>query len=198
MTFFLRAIGTTLGCLWGWAAWETRGGNQIVCAAMICIGLIPATYVQLGTKYPKAGMVGIVSMCVVALTTELETVPGRSHMSKLPPNLGLRHLGTATEIFLKRWIAFTIGGVVALLVELVLFPVKASARLIESLTTALRQVNEMESCVAAGIEQGPKFDVFNADVLSRFDRASEKANGALGAAETFRKKTAFPPGLGYG
>ena len=77
MTFFLRAIGTTLGCLWGWAAWESRRGNPIVCSAMICIGLIPATYVQLGTKYPKAGQVSIMSMCVVALTTELEAVPGR-------------------------------------------------------------------------------------------------------------------------
>lgn len=43
---------------------------------MICIGLFPAAYVQLGTKYPKAGMVGIVSMCVVALSTELQIVPG--------------------------------------------------------------------------------------------------------------------------
>lgn len=84
MAFFLRAIGTTLGCLWGWAAWESGRGNQIVCAVMICIGLIPATYVQLGTEYKKAGMVGIVSMCVVALATELETVPGISHMGKMP------------------------------------------------------------------------------------------------------------------
>lgn len=76
MTFVLRGIGTTLGCLWGWAAWEIHGGNRVVCAATICVGLIPATYVQLGTKYPKAGMVSIVSMCVVALATELETVPG--------------------------------------------------------------------------------------------------------------------------
>lgn len=75
-TFILRGIGTTLGCLWGWAAYEARNGNRIVCAAMMCIGLFPAAYVQLGTKYPKAGMVGIVSMCVVALSTELQTVPG--------------------------------------------------------------------------------------------------------------------------
>lgn len=75
-TFILRAIGTTLGSLWGWAAYEARNGDKIVCTIMICIGLFPAVYVQLGTKYPKAGMVGIVSMCVVALSTELRTVPG--------------------------------------------------------------------------------------------------------------------------
>ena len=76
MTFVLRAFGTTLGCLWGWAAVEARGGEPVVCAAMIFIGIIPCTYVQLGSKYPKAGMVGTVSICIVALASELDTVPG--------------------------------------------------------------------------------------------------------------------------
>lgn len=48
-----------------------------MCAAMICIGLVPAVYVQLGTKYQKAGQVSIISMCVVALSTEVESVPGK-------------------------------------------------------------------------------------------------------------------------
>ncbi len=76
MMFILRGIGTTLGCLWGWAALEARNGNRVVVAAMVCVGLIPSTYVQLGSKYPKAGMVCIVSICVVSLSTELQTVPG--------------------------------------------------------------------------------------------------------------------------
>lgn len=76
--FIVRGIGTTLGCLWGWAAWEALDGQGVVCAVMLCIGIIPSTYVQLGTKYPKAGMVSIISMCVVALSTELGTVPGKS------------------------------------------------------------------------------------------------------------------------
>lgn len=77
MTFVLRAIGTTLGCLWGYIAVEARGGNRIVCAVIILFGLFPCAYVQLGTKYPKAGMVAIVSICVVALSFELQTVPGK-------------------------------------------------------------------------------------------------------------------------
>lgn len=48
-----------------------------MCAAMICIGLVPAVYVQIGTKYQKAGQVSMVSMCVVALATEVESVPGK-------------------------------------------------------------------------------------------------------------------------
>lgn len=167
-TFVLRGVGTTIGCIWGWAAVEARGGNPIVCAAMIFVALFPCAYVQLGTKYPKAGMVAIVSICVVALSTELGTVPG-----------------TPTEDFLKRWIAFMIGGTVALIVELVLLPVKARTRLVESLATALEYINEMEKCIAAGIEQGVKIDVFLAANIVRFENANGKANTALGAAETF-------------
>lgn len=166
--FILRAIGTTLGCLWGWAAYEARDGNRIVCAAMICIGVIPSAYVQLGTKYPKAGMVVIVSMCIVALATELETVPG-----------------TATENFLKRYIAFMIGGLVALLTQVVILPVKARTRMMEALVGALQQLIEMEKCIAFGIEQGVKFDGFDPATYEYFDEANGKANGALLAAETF-------------
>ena len=166
--FILRGIGTTLGCLWGWAAVEARGGNQIVCAVMICVGIIPCAYVQLGSQYPKAGIVGIVSICVVSLASELQTVPG-----------------TPTEDFLKRWIAFMIGGVVAILVEMVLLPVKARTRLVESLTAALQQINDMEKCLASGIEEGSKFDAFSVETYERFEQASTKANTALTAAETF-------------
>lgn len=166
--FVLRGIGTTLGCLWGWAAVEARGGNRIACAILVCIGIIPCAYVQLGSKYPKAGMVGIVSICVVSLASELETVPG-----------------TPTENFLKRWIAFMIGGAVALVVEMVLLPVKARTRMVESLAAALRQINEMEKCLASSIEPGSTFNAFSVETCERFDKASGKADVALTAAETF-------------
>ncbi|KAL8629599.1 hypothetical protein Q9189_004667 [Teloschistes chrysophthalmus] len=153
MTFFLRGIATTLGCLWGWAALEARNGNRIVVAVMVFMGLIPSTYVQLGTAYPKAGM----------------TVPGSS-----------------TDNFLKRWLAFFIGGVVALIVEVVFLPVKARTRLVESLEAAMRQIGEMETCVAGGIEEGINLDIYDPRALERFEHASGKANCALTAAETFR------------
>ncbi|KAL8668665.1 MAG: hypothetical protein Q9168_006719 [Polycauliona sp. 1 TL-2023] len=168
MMFILRGIGTTLGCLWGWAALEARDGNRVVIAAMICLGLIPSTYVQLGSKYPKAGMVCIVTMCVLALTVERQPVPG-----------------AATDVFLRRWLAFVIGGTVALVTETGFLPVKARTRLVQSLTTAIRQISEMEACIAAGIEEGVNLDVYNPKALGRFERASEKAKIALAAAETF-------------
>ena len=93
--------------------------------------------------------------------------------------------GTATDNFLKRWIAFMIGGVIAIAVEVILLPVKARTRMVESLADALHHVNEMENCIAAGIEEGKNFDLYNTDRVLRFENARRMANGALGAAETF-------------
>ena len=76
LQFLTRLVGVTLGCLWGWASVEARRGNPIVCAAMVFVGQFPFVYVQIATKYPKGGAVGIVSITVVALASELDTVPG--------------------------------------------------------------------------------------------------------------------------
>ncbi|KAL8876520.1 MAG: hypothetical protein Q9198_005305 [Flavoplaca austrocitrina] len=176
MVFILRGIGTTLGCLWGWAALEARNGNRIVIAAMVCIGLIPSTYVQLGSKYPKAGMVSIVSICVLALSVVLQTVPGAYPFAwSVSP----------IETFLRRWSAFLIGGTVALVVEIGFLPVKARTMLVESLTAAIRRISEMETCVSAGTEEGVNVDVYSPKVLEQFERTSGKANAALAAAGLF-------------
>ena len=94
-------------------------------------------------------------------------------------------LGAPTHDFLKRWIAFMIGGTTALIVELVLYPVKARTHLVESLAAALEHINEMERYIAAGIEKGAKIDVYAATNVARFETANAKANTALSAAETF-------------
>ena len=80
-----------------------------------------------------------------------------------------------------------IGGVVALIVEMVLLPVKARTRLVESIAAVLRQISEMENVIATGIEEGLNLEAFAIRKIARFEHASEKAKGALSAAETFRK-----------
>lgn len=165
-TFVLRGFGTTFGCLWGWAAFEAGNGNRIVCAAMICIGTIPASYVIVGSRFVKAGIVTIVSITVVAMATELETVPG-----------------SATENFLKRFIAFMIGAAVALIFGVVLLPVKARTRMVEALASTLGQIIELENCIAFGIESPLSINILPPSTIQRFDRASVKAKAALTAAE---------------
>lgn len=179
MTFMLRGVGTTIGCVWGYAAYQVGQGNKVVAVIIIVIGIIPSTYIQLGSKYIKAGMVTIISMSIVVLATEDHTVPG-----------------SATENFLKRLIAFFIGGVVALIVEVALFPVKARDRLVESLACSIRQITEMEACLAYGIEtEINNVNVRSPAVISRFSIAKGKAEAALTAAETFLPFCANEPRL---
>ena len=83
-----------------------------------------------------------------------------------------------------------IGGVVALIVEVVFLPVKARTRMVESVAATLKQISEMEGCIAFGIEQGNHLNGFPPEVSLRFERASSKAKTALSAAETFRKPSA--------
>lgn len=80
-----------------------------------------------------------------------------------------------------------IGGIVALIVEMVLLPVKARTRLVESIAAALRQISEMENAIAAGIEEGVNLTGFGPDRVARCEHASGKVNRALDAAEVFRK-----------
>ncbi|RDL33819.1 Uncharacterized protein BP5553_08187 [Venustampulla echinocandica] len=168
VTFSLRAVGTTVGCVWGFIAYQTHNGNRVVCVVMLVIGIVPSTYIQLGSKYFKAGMVSVVSMCVVALATEDITVPG-----------------TATDNFLKRMIAFLIGGTMALVIQFAIFPVRARDKMIESLTSSISKIMEMEACLAYGIELDMNLDARSDSIAERFRRAKGKAQGALTAVEIF-------------
>jgi hypothetical protein len=165
-TFVLRAVGTTAGCLWGWATFGAGNGNRYVCAVMIGVGTIPAAYVLICTKYVKAGIVTIVSITVVALATEIDTVGG-----------------SATENFLKRYIAFTIGAIISLFVAVAFYPVKASTRMVEALVRSLHNVAEMENCVAFGIEHPKAKHILTQATIKRFDRATDKAKAAVQTAE---------------
>lgn len=117
-------------------------------------------------------------MCVVALATVSEVVPG-----------------SATENFLKRYLAFLIGGTVALLVEVILYPVKARTRLVESLAAAIRMIEQMETCLAYGVETETNIDLSSPVVRQRFEEARSKAEGSLTAAETFLPFCANEPRL---
>ncbi|KAI9892053.1 MAG: hypothetical protein M1814_001758 [Vezdaea aestivalis] len=178
MAFALRAVGMTIGCAWGYFAYAARKGDPYVASVIACIGIIPFTYVRLATKYINVGQVSIVSLSVVLLATKLATIPG-----------------TATEIFFKRTIAFLIGSVAGLIMEVVFIPVKARTRMIESIATAIDNVSNMEVCVANGIDDINNFDAQYTKILPRYGKAVEKAKLALAAAETFHPVTTLEPRL---
>ncbi|KAI5821204.1 hypothetical protein BZA77DRAFT_238452 [Pyronema omphalodes] len=175
--FFLRTAGTVVGSAWGYAAYQSRNGNEFTIAAMLLVGTIPNYYVQLGTKYQKAGMVCTISMCVVALSTHLQTVPG-----------------TSEENFYKRVVTMLIGGAIATLVQLVLFPVKARVHLKDYLASAIVQINKMESCMASGVDDTRNITASPA-LFKRFAIAQKKATACLSTAEAFLVFTKQEPRL---
>lgn len=175
--YILRTVGTVIGSLWGYAAFTARNGNEYVIAVMIMLGTIPSFYVQLGTQYTKAGMVCTISMCVVSLSTHLVTIPG-----------------TAQDNFVKRVTTMLIGGALATVVQLILFPVRARDRLKDSLASAIVQINRMETYIALGVDETRNINTSPA-LYKRFSKAAKKAGVALSSAEAFLDTTKREPRL---
>lgn len=93
--------------------------------------------------------------------------------------------GTAYENFYKRLAAFLVGSVVAILVEVFIYPVRARDRLVESLSASVRQVQNMHSAMSVGIDEPERPNFRSYKLHSRFRRARDKAQASLTAAETF-------------
>lgn len=92
---------------------------------------------------------------------------------------------TASEIFYKRLVAFLVGGLVAMLVEALIKPVRARDRLVDSLSASVRQVQKMQAAVAVGIDNPERPNFRSVKLFNRFTHSRDKAQGALAAAETF-------------
>ncbi|KAI0913234.1 hypothetical protein F4823DRAFT_578588 [Ustulina deusta] len=166
--FFLRAFGTTFGCSIGIIAWELGQGNRVVSVIVLAIGLIPASYVQLATPYVKAGTISMISMSVVGLAT-----------------VNPVNNDAPWQTYVKRLACFLVGGTVALLVEMIVFPVRARDRLVESLVSSISQISIMESSVAVGVYSPNAIDIMPRALNENFKRAKKNAEQALGAAQAF-------------
>ncbi|GAP84897.1 putative malate aliminium toerance [Rosellinia necatrix] len=166
--FFLRALGTVFGCSVGLLAWEAGQGNRVVLVVVLAIGLLPASYVQLATQYVKAGTISMISLSVVGLATVVRV-----------------NDDAPWQTYVKRLVCFLVGGVVALTVEMVLYPVRARDRLVESLVTSISQISVMESSVAVGVESPSAVDTKLQALNADFKGAKDKAEQALGAARAF-------------
>lgn len=164
--FAIRLVGVIFGCVMGLLSYEIGRGNRVAMVVVLVCGIVPSLYIQLGTKYVKAGMIAGTTMCVVALAA-------------------MNQSGTAVENFYKRLVAFLMGSCVAILVEVLILPVRARDRLVESLCCAVRQVQEMQSALSVGADSCQKPNFRSHKLHHRFRHACGKAQGALAAAETF-------------
>jgi hypothetical protein len=94
--------------------------------------------------------------------------------------------GPAWDNFVKRLVNFLVGGTVALIVEVVLYPVRARDRLVESLSSSIGHIARMQGIIATGSESPFKVTELRSKRLNaRFASANQKAQNSLSAAETF-------------
>jgi long-subunit fatty acid transport protein len=87
-----------------------------------------------------------------------------------------------------------LGGVVATLVQLIVFPVKARVHLKESLASAIVQLTRMESYIALGIDEKRNICT-SPSLLKKFRTAQKKASASLADAEAFIGFTKQEPRL---
>ncbi|KAM0328188.1 hypothetical protein ACHAQA_005595 [Verticillium albo-atrum] len=164
--FLLRLIGVIFGCVVGYVACVAGNGHHALLVLILVIGIVPSVYVQLGTKYVKTGMVAISSMTAVALTTVNQNT--------------VSHVNLYTRL-----VTFFIGCSVGLLVELILYPARARDRMVESLSTSIKQMTSMQTAIAVGVDNPGNLHLQSDKVQQRFERSRDKAQSALSAAETF-------------
>ncbi|OAA61491.1 hypothetical protein ISF_05570 [Cordyceps fumosorosea ARSEF 2679] len=174
--FFVRLFGVVFGGVIGYLSYEIARGNRAGVVAVVLLGIVPSIYIQIATKYVKAGMISIISMAVVALSAVNTSAPGY-------------------EVFYKRLVAFVIGGVVAVLVEIFIFPVRARDRLVDSLSAAVLHVQNMNAVIAVGIDHPERPNFRSRKLYARFKRARDKAQGCLTAAESYLPSCLTEPRL---
>jgi hypothetical protein len=74
---------------------------------------------------------------------------------------------------------------VAVVVEVLVFPVRARDRLLDSLSLSIKQVQDMQAAMAVGLDSPAKPDFRDPGIAKRFNYAKGQAQAALAAADTF-------------
>ncbi|CAI4210710.1 unnamed protein product [Parascedosporium putredinis] len=165
IVFFMRLGGVIVGCTTGYIAY--LAGHHILVLAIIVqmLVIIPSAYIQLETKYVKAGIVCITSSAVVTCAS-------------------FSNSKSAVAIYYTRLASFLIGGTVAILVEVCLYPVRARDRLIQSLSSAIQEILRVQGAVSIGIDD-PDLGHHSARAQAVFTSSRNRTRAALAAAETF-------------
>lgn len=177
--FMLRSIGVVFGCSWGYASYaagwsDTRG--YIVITVMIAIGLVVQFYFIITSPQVLAGMVAVISSTVVVLSTIRPTTPD-----------------TILQIFAKRTIAMFLGGAVATLVQISLYPVRARDQLAKQIVLAIHYCEDIDGFISLGLNGNiPSFEQ-REEAYQKLNRSWARAKAALELAENYRGLTRQEP-----
>ena len=179
--FFLRAVGVALGALWGLVSYYSgqNQSNPYLETVITLFGSVPGFYFLLGTPYVKAAIIHIISIYIVILAAVLpSTIP-----SAIPVSFG------------KRCLAVGYGGTIALIVQVIIFPIKARDQLNEEISFVCGCISEMVSLYASALE-GEELTVVLPEVTyHKIVRISKSAKEALARAQAYNGLTRQEPRL---
>ncbi|KAH3676321.1 hypothetical protein WICPIJ_009147, partial [Wickerhamomyces pijperi] len=139
--FFLRFVGVISGAAWGYLSYVCGGKHQTMRWLQVLITVvyaIPGYYYFLGTPYVKAAIIGVISVYVVMLSAILPS----SIKGGILVNFG------------KRCLAMIYGGAVALVCQLIFFPVKARDELASEVSKSVGNLSKLVLLYATGLEGG--------------------------------------------
>lgn len=91
-------------------------------------------------------------------------------------------LGSPEINFTKRSVTMVIGGIAALIVHTVVFPIKSRNVVLECLSHAVNHLIHMESCIATGVDEDAEV-IPSKDLEKKFDKYAKKVESALQRAE---------------
>lgn len=122
----LRIFGTIFGCIIGLIVWEVSRGERIALAVLLVIGDIPPVALRLFSRNPPAGAVMGITVPIVALVPFLNS-------DTYNPGI----------IALIRMYMICIGIVVALMVNIIVWPYHARVVLIQQISNTTSQLQSM-------------------------------------------------------
>lgn len=163
-----RIICVTLGSTWGLCIYLAGdyGDDRYLMVALMFLGALPFYYFTFYSPFGKAGVLGIVSMAIVPLSTL------RSH--------GVS--GSIFENYGKRCLSMIIGGTAATLVNITVFPQKARVLLVDQIIYALKYSQLINLQLAVGLNgEAPHKSVHSEQMFSKYQK---KARASLQTAET--------------
>ncbi|KAG0658199.1 hypothetical protein C6P45_002227, partial [Maudiozyma exigua] len=179
--FFLRAVGVAGGALWGLVSYYAgqNQSNPYLETVITLFGAVPGFYFLLGTPYVKAAIIHIISIYVVILAAVLPTtIP-----SAIPVS------------FAKRCLAVGYGGTIALIVQVIIFPIKARDQLNEEISFVCGCISEMVSLYASGLEGQKVEEALTETTYKKIVFVSKAAKDALDRAQAYNGLTRQEPRL---
>lgn len=179
--FFLRGVGVISGAAWGYLSYVAaiNQTNPYLETIVTIFGAIPGYYYFLGTPYVKAAIIGIISIYIVLLS------------SALPSEIG----GSILQNFGKRCLAMIYGGAVALICQLIIFPIKARDELIYEVSDAIGMIAKLQLIYAVGLNGEDSKLSMTEERYENYKKLSATAKSALTRADAYRGSARKEPRL---